>query len=46
MKNRVKNKKIIKNNKIILDWGVLIKLIKGVKITKIEPETLLIKNRG
>jgi hypothetical protein len=40
MKIRVKIKKSKRN------FDVLIKLIKGVNIIKINPATLLIKNRG
>ena len=41
IKNNMRNK--IKN---IRNLGILNKFLKGVKITKIKPVTLLIKNRG
>lgn len=46
IKNKVINKTVIKTTNKTLDFGVLTKLIKGVKITRIEPDTLLIKKRG
>ena len=37
---------IRKITKKIRNFGILNKFLKGVKITKIKPVTLLIKNRG
>lgn len=40
------NNNIDKNINTILSFGVFIKVLNGVKITKINPIKLLIKNRG
>ena len=41
--NKKNNRKIIKT---IRDWGFLNKFLNGVRITRINPTKLLIKNRG